>query len=176
MKDEQSNLIEALKFAVQMELDGKKYYTQIAKESSNKVGKELYPWLASQEELHRQRFEEIYKSMSVNKEWPNINITPQKGQKPITLFSKAIKDASTSLKAKKDEIDALQKAMDMEIKSRDFYKQWGEKSISAVQRKFFNSISAEEQGHYMVLVDYKEYLVDPTGWFTRTEHHLLDGA
>lgn len=176
MKDEQSGIIKALKFAIQMEIDGKKFYTVAGRESNNSVGRELYSWLAAQEDRHRERFEEIYKSIVANKGWPRLNVMPDKVHKPGTLFAQAIKDAGTSVKAKKSEVEASGKAMDMEIKSRDFYKLQADKSITEVEKKFFNAISAEEQGHYLALVDYQEYISDPTGWFTRTEHHLLDGA
>ena len=34
----------------------------------------------------------------------------------------------------------------------------------------------EERGHYLALVDYREYLIDPAGWFRKAEHHSLDGG
>jgi len=176
MKEEQSAIIEALKYAIQMELDGKKFYMLAGKDSYNRVGKELYSWLAAQEDRHRERFEEIYKSMAENRGWPAVDVSPVKGQKPGTLFAQAIEDLGTSVKAKKSEIEATKKAMEMEIKSKDFYRQQEDKSTAEAEKKFFNAIASEEQGHYLALVDYQEYISDPTGWFTRTEHHLLDGA
>ena len=176
MKDEQSGIIKALKFAIQMEIDGKKFYTVAGRKSDTSAGKELYSWLAAQEDRHRERFEEIYRSMADNMDWPRLDVKPDKGQKPGTLFAQAIKYSGTSVRAKKSEIETTAKAIEMEIKSRDFYKQQEDKSAAEVEKKFFNAISAEEQGHYLALVDYQEYISDPTGWFTRTEHHLLDGA
>ena len=35
---------------------------------------------------------------------------------------------------------------------------------------------AEESETYLALIDYLEYLDDPAGWFTKMEHHSLDGA
>ena len=64
----------------------------------------------------------------------------------------------------------------MEIKCRDYYKEQANLSDSETVKEFFTSISAEEQGHYLALIDYIEYIKDPVGWFTRTEHHSLDGA
>jgi len=64
----------------------------------------------------------------------------------------------------------------MEIKSRDYYKKQAGGSASDIVRKFLLAVSAEEQGHYLALIDYKEYMLDPVDWITRTEHHLLDGA
>lgn len=176
MKESQAGIIEAVKYAIQMELDGKKFYTLSGKESTNKVGKELFSWLAEQEDLHRKRFEDIYKSIVEKKRWPATDIKAIKHMPFITVFGDAIKKAGTSFKAHANEFTAVDTAMEMEIKSRDYYKDRADKAEADVEINFFTTISAEEQGHYLSLVDYKEYMTDPAGWFTRTEHHSLDGA
>jgi rubrerythrin len=70
----------------------------------------------------------------------------------------------------------VEKAIEMEIKSRDYYKKKAAVSGSGIVSEFLATVSAEEQGHYLALIDYKEYMEDPADWFTRIEHHLLDGA
>ena len=50
-----------------MEVDGKEYYQKASRQSSNKMGKELFQWLAGEEDKHRQRFEEIYKTIKAKK-------------------------------------------------------------------------------------------------------------
>jgi rubrerythrin len=159
-----------------MELDGKKFYTQAGQKSNNKLGKELFPWLAKEEDNHRKRFEEIYHATITDNKWPEIDIKLEKGKIPVTLFASAIKEAGNVIANKENEMEVADKALEMELKSRDYYRQQADKSKSAVAKKFFIKISEEEQGHYLAIVDYKEYVTDPVGWFTRTEHHLLDGA
>jgi rubrerythrin len=135
----------------------------------------LFDWLAAQEDRHRERFESIYKTISAGKTWHDANTKLDKVSKPATLFSQAAREA-TAFKAGKDELNAVETAMQMEIKSRDYYKEHGAKSTSADASKFFAALAAEEHGHYLYLVDYKEYITDHADWFTRSEHHLLDGA
>ncbi len=175
MTDEQTRLVNALKYAIQMEIDGKKYYTLVSREIGNKVGRELYSYLADQEDHHRRKFEAIYKATVDKQGWPAEVVEPARTFRLATLFAKAIKDEGKAVKSEQYALDATAKAVDMEIKSRDFYKEQETKSTSSVEKKFFASIAAEEQGHYLALVDYKEYLEDPIGWFTRTEHPHLDG-
>lgn len=172
---ELSNVVEAVKYAIQMELDGKKFYSMCAEQSSNKVGQELYLWLAEQEDQHRKKFEEIYESFVGNKDIPAIRVKPDNKSNIRTLFKQAIQDVGTSLLAQKNDLLAAEKAIEMEIKSRDFYTSMAEKATSDTEKSFFSAISSEEQGHYLSLIDYKEYMTDPVGWFTRTEHHSLDG-
>ncbi|MGA9048303.1 MAG: ferritin family protein [Dehalococcoidia bacterium] len=176
MTDEQQRLVKALKYAIQMEVDGKQYYTLVSQEITDRIGKDLYSYLAEQEDHHRKKFEAIYKSTANKLGWPTDVVQPAQTFKLATLFSKALKDENKTGKPNQYALDATAKAVNMEIKSRDFYNEQAHKSTTAVEKKFFSCIAAEEQGHYLALVDYKEYISDPVGWFTRTEHPHLDGV
>jgi len=175
MKDGQNAIIAALKYALQMEIDGKKFYTLAARESTNRVGRDLYSWLADQEGLHYKRFEEIYAAITADRGWPAASVKSAKPVRLGTLFSKLINEAAKPSGTGSAEIGSADQAIELEIKSRDYYRQRENEAFSDDERKFFKTISAEEQGHYLALVDYKEYITDPEGWFTRTEHHLLEG-
>jgi rubrerythrin len=84
--------------------------------------------------------------------------------------------ASSTVKAASTELDTIAKAMDMEDKTHEFYKSRGEEAVYDAERKLYKSLAAEERGHYLTLVDYREYLIDPAGWFRKAEHHSLDGG
>ena len=176
MKNEMGSLVETVKYAIQMEIDGKKFYAAAGKQSKNRLGQELYAWLAAQEDYHRARFESIYQYVSQKKEMPAEPIVLNRTSGTGTLFQEAIKATGKNFTAPKSELEAVEKAIEMEIKSRDYYKKQADGSSSDAVSKFLIAVSAEEQGHYLALIDYKEYMADPADWFTRTEHHLLDGA
>jgi len=168
-------IIEAVKYSIQMETDGKKFYTISYEKSGNAVGKELFSWLAKQEDYHLQRFQEIYKSISAQKGWPEVKVRPTEHPAFKTIFGEASRATSKVQAGAKGDIDAANKAIEMEIKSRDYYKEHAAKAPETSVMAFFTAIAAEEQGHYLSLVDYKEYMTDPAGFFTRTEHHSIDG-
>ena len=46
----------------------------------------------------------------------------------------------------------------------------------SAEREFYKALAAEEKEHELILVDYYEYLTNPVDWFTRMEHHSLDGG
>jgi rubrerythrin len=66
--------------------------------------------------------------------------------------------------------------MELENKTEKFYTSQGEEAVYDAERKLYTSLAAEERGHYLALVDYREYLIDPAGWFRKEEHHSLDGG
>ena len=176
MENEQAKTIEALQYAIQMEIDGKEYYQKASQESGNRLGKELFQWLAAEEDKHRQRFEEIYRAIKNKEAWPESDVQPGRGERLGTLFSKAVETADSDVKDVPAELHAIDKAMDMENKTHSFYKLQGEKAAYGTEKKFYESLAAEERGHYLALVDYREYLIDPAGWFRKAEHHSLDGG
>jgi rubrerythrin len=176
MKDEYGKTLEAIQFAIQMEIDGKAYYLKASRESDNKVGTELFEWLAGEEDKHRQRFEDIYNSIKKQKAWPAVSIQPQKGEIFKTLFSEAMRAAGSDAKAASTELDTIAKAMEMENKTEKFYSSRGGEAVYDAEKKLYTSLAAEERGHFLALVDYREYLIDPAGWFRKAEHHSLDGG
>jgi rubrerythrin len=176
MEREQSKTIKAVQFAIQMEIDGKEYYQIASQKSSNRVGKELFEWLAGEEDKHRQKFEAIYSSLKGENAWPEVDIQPRKGDILNTFFSQAMRAAGATVKPASTELDIIAKAMEMENKTEKFYSSRGEEATYDAEKKLYTSLAAEEKGHYLTLVDYREYIIDPAGWFRKAEHHSLDGG
>jgi rubrerythrin len=176
MDKEQDKTIEVLEFAVQMEIDGKEFYKKAGTESTSKVGKDLFEWLAGEEDKHRKRFEEIYAMIKEKKGWPEKNPEPQKKHSIKTLFSEALQKSGRLVKAEASELELIDKAMEMEKKTHDFYKNMGKGATYQAEKKYYESLAAEEHGHFLLLNDYREYIIDPAGWFVKEEHHSLDGG
>ena len=176
MVTEQDKTLEALKAAIQMEIDGKEYYHRLSQSSGNQRGRELFQSLAAEEDIHRQRFEQIYDAIRSKKVWPKIDFVSDRGEGLRTIFAKATEEMGSAIKAPATELDAIQKAMEMENKSYDLYRSRSQNATRYAERDFYKALAAEERGHHSVLLDYYEYLKDPAGWFVRKEHPSLDGG
>ncbi len=172
MTTEQERTLEALKIAIRMEIDGKKYYQKMSRDSRDKLGAKLFQSLAAEEDIHRQVFEDIYKAIQSKKAWPKTGFQPHHGKELRTLFSLA----SQEVKPGNNELEAVQKAMEMENKTHDFYQSQASRATFEAEKEYYNTLSGEESSHHAVLLDYYEYLKDPVGWFTVKEHHSLDGG
>ena len=176
MVTEQDKMLEALQIAIQMETDGKEYYLRASQESSNELGRKLLQSLATEEDIHRQKFEEIYGAIRGKKAWPVSDFQPDGGKRLRTIFARATEEMDSNIKALATELDAIQTAMDMENKTYDFYKSQGGNATYDAERDFYETLAAEEREHHLILLDYYEYLKDPAGWFVRKEHPSLDGG
>jgi rubrerythrin len=175
MAEEQKQTIDALNMAIQMEKDGKKYYQKMGESSVSRLGRQLFQTLASEEDTHRRKFEEIYNAIRQKKSWPRTDFVPDGGKKLRTIFARA-SDESSGMKSPTTELDAVKVAMDMENKTLDFYSAQAKTAGYPVEKGFYEALAGEEREHHMVLLDYYEYLKNPAGWFVKNEHHSLDGG
>lgn len=174
MATERDKTLAGLKLAIQTEIDGKKYYQQSAQSSSNQLGRQLVQSLAAEEDVHRQKFEEIFEAISNQKTWPKTDFQPDGGKRLRTIFAAASEKMGSDVKAPPTEIDAVNTAIDMEIKSYQLYTEQGRTATYEAERDFYETAAAEEREHQLVLVDYREYLTNPAGWFVSKEHPSLD--
>ncbi len=176
MESEQDKTLRALQIAIQMEIDGKEYYQKVGQASENQLGRELFRSLAAAEDLHRQKFKEIYDAIRNREGWPGTDFQPEGGKELRTIFARATEAMGSNIKAPASELDAIQTAINMEIKSYDFYKSRVKDTTYDAERDFYDMVAAEEREHHLVLLDYYEYLRDPAGWFVHKEHPSLDGG
>jgi len=176
MPTEKDKTTGAVQMAIRMEIDGKEFYLKASQASNNKLGKELLKSLAAEEDIHRQKFEEIYDTIRSKKDWPSVDYQHDGGRKLRTIFAKAIEDNEFGIKTIPTELDALQTAMAMENKTRDFYQSRSKLATYDAERKFYEALSIQEGEHHRILLDYYEFLKDPASWFVQKEHPSLDGS
>ena len=176
MADEMDMTLKALKTAIQMEIDGKEFYLEASESSKNELGKKLLKQLASEEDIHRKVFEDIYKDISAKKGWPTGKLQTDGGKGLRTIFSSAMEGMDKDVKTIPTELDAVQEAMEMENKTYDFYKSRIGKAAYDAEKQFYEALSFQEEEHFKVLLDYYEFLKSPEAWFVQKEHPSLDGG
>jgi len=176
MDKEQARITEVLELALRMETDGQEFYLKAGQESGNRLTRDLFERLAKEEEAHCRRFKQIYEAIKRERSWPDIQIESDQGKGLRSLFAQATSELGTEIKVAESELEALKVAMDMEKKSYDLYHRRSGETSLPVERRFYETLAGEERGHHLALSDAHEYLSDPAGWFTKTEHWSLDGA
>jgi len=176
MATEQEKTLEALRTAIRMEIDGKEYYLKASQKSGNELGRKLLQSLAVEEDVHREKFEEIYDAISSKKAWPGIDFQPDGGRGLRTIFARVTEEIDSNIEVLATELDAVQTAMAMENKTCDFYKSQSKIATYDAEKDFYEALASQEREHHLVLLDYYEYLKDPAAWFVEKEHPSLDGG
>lgn len=176
MTSEKEQTLEALQTAVQMEIEGKKYYQQMSESGKNPMGVKLFQQLAIEEDYHRQKFEAIFKAIQSKKDWPDVKFTADQGKVVNNIFTRATAELKDRAKAPLSELKSVQKAMEMENNTFDFYTERAAKGTYEAEKEYYKTLAGEERAHHAVLLDYYEYIKDPAQYFTVKEHHSLDGG
>ena len=173
---EQEKLLATLQYALRMEVDGQRYYSEQAALTSNAPGKRLFIQLALEEDDHRRRFEAVFKSIGRTRGWPEPLKRKGTGAGIKTVFAGWVAELGSHPVAAKNELDAVKKALDMENASYKLYQGRFNEAVEPAQKEFYAALAAEERGHFLVLQDYYEYMTNPAEWFAGKEHHSLDGV
>ena len=151
MATERNKTLEALQIAIQMEIDGKEYYQKASQGSGNQLGRELLQSLAAEEDIHRQKFEQIYHAMQNKQAWPTVDFQPDEGKRLRTIFARATEEMGPDVKAPATELDVVQTAMGMENNTYDFYKSQAGNAVYDAEREFYEALAAQERQHHRVL-------------------------
>jgi rubrerythrin len=176
MANEQETTIAALQASLKMEIDGKEFYEKASRSSKNELGKKLLKKLAAEEDVHRSVFKNIFNTIKSKKGWPDVKFTGDGGQGLRTVFAQAIDEMDRNVKPIGTEMEAIEKAMDMENKTYDFYIKRSGEATQDAEKQFYNALSMQESEHHRVLLDYYEFLKNPAGWYVQKEHTSVDGG
>ena len=166
---------EALHTALEMEIEGKQFYSQSAEASSSQLARDLFQHLAAQEDVHYQTVHEVYEAVKSGNEWPQKETMFKHPKSLKDVFNEATEMMDVEANPAASELDAIKTGMSMEDKSYSFYKSRYEEATSPAEKQFYQALTAEERKHYLTLVASYEYLSNPQGWFTMKEHWSLDG-
>jgi len=167
-------LLEALKDAVQMELEGREFYLQAAEKVTSTGVREILEYLAETEKYHIQKFNEIYQSLQQDPRWTEslAAFSPPHHQPYICVLAMAKEEQGAG---GADDLQALRTGIKMEECSIDYYTKLARETGDPLARRFFMSVAHEERGHYLTLLDMHNYLSDPADWFYVKQMGHVDG-
>ena len=165
-----------LEVAIKMETEGKAFYETASAKAGDDLGKTLFARLATEEDYHAAKAREIYENLERGETPLGIDGYLDDGKNIMTIFAKAKKRISSKRNVASNELQAIKLALEMEERSGKFYEEQSKTAKTQYERQYFGELKKEERGHYLALIDYREYLIDPTGWFFKSEHISLDGG
>jgi rubrerythrin len=154
-------------FALQMETESENYYRKLSKETENKGLKTIFNMLGDEEAKHYKIIEQIK------------NKSPQKViDTPLLSDAKAVFEkmaADERFNFSKGQIEAYEKAQDIETKSKNFYLQKAGEVGETIQKEIFRKLAVEEEKHYFLLQNIIDFVSRPKIWLENAEwYHLED--
>lgn len=153
----------AVKTAIQMEKDGYAFYTKAAAQTSSEMGRDIFESLAKDEQLHLEVFQKMFQDKIEKSEWDNL-VNSSKKYAEIDVFPKDLKQIEGA-NPDTNELDALEFAMNSEMKAIDYYSEIKDKTNDENIRQIINEIIEQEKNHYSILQEEFDYLGKTGYWY-----------
>jgi len=162
--------LEILTLAIGIEKESLKRYLELAWQTKDTAGKDIFIRLAMDEYWHREILEEQIQSFQ-----EKGKVLP--AQLPLSLFEKLLpKLSEKSLRIKgrerQNRLDALLVALEAEKEARNFYRQEAENTALENLRPIFIRLAEMEQAHMDILQAEIDHIQQTGFWFSFPEFTL----
>lgn len=162
----------ALKRAYELERKGLEFYIDSASNSNNALVRRAIFSLAKEEIVHMLKIDEISLSLDTSGKWAGGEVSLKGSDIEIEIKSFFEKIGKELLEKNKDNADLIKKAMELERKSFEFYEDLGKKAGSDIERRFYDALKAQEEGHFDALQNVYYYLAKTGDWFEKDESNV----
>ena len=148
---------EIVEIGIQIEKNGRDFYTTMINKTKNEKAKEIFKFLAGEEEKHIVTFQKIL--VSVHKyepaeAYPGEYFAYMKGLASEYVFTQENKGAEVAKNTKSDE-EAIERGIQGEKDSITFYEGM-KKVVPEYDYKVIDEVIGEEQEHLKKLLDLKK--------------------
>lgn len=157
-----------LKTALEFEKKGFELYSNVAKNTKNELLKDIFTYLASQEEKH---VFEIEQYVEENK----LNISGDDAKKTKEFFTTTIKSFKEKLELCEEDSHAYEKGMELETSAYEFYKSKLIDAQTPETEKFLKFLMEQENAHYSLIQNAYEFSKDPKHFFAMNERSFFEG-
>ena len=157
----------SFEFAIKMELDGEKYYTEQAERHKDTDLHTIFLVLAEDERKHANILRD-----RVNKLTPNLVSTTSYSEYK-NVFQQA-DDFDSAIKENLDQLDVYYLALDKEKESIDLYKEMLAEATDENDKEMFEFLIKEEETHYAILEEMASHVSRPKEWVESAEFGLRE--
>jgi rubrerythrin len=139
---------EVLDKALEIELEGRKFYLECMAKTKHAGGREMFRYLAEEEWIHYEKVETLY-HREFEKEYKGFKKL-QSAKEPVSgIFPKKVPGGNVDNKS--DALDALNIALKAEDNSIQLYQRLAGGSKNEKLKKVFAQLAIEERKHYLIL-------------------------
>jgi rubrerythrin len=154
-------------YAMQMEKDGEAYYRQLAGKCHIQGLKKILNMLADDEVGHYNAFEKLKKGI-------DAEVPGSMALENAKNIFQDIKETETGFDFDVSEIELYNKAIEIEKKSEDFYREKANEVEQPGLKFILLNIAEDEKKHRFLLKNTVDFLSRPKTWIENAEFHHLD--
>ncbi len=162
--------VDPLQYAIQLERDGRAFYTEVAARTKDPLGRKMFEGLADDERRH----EKVLLDLAAKRQAKLGGDLPKK--RLVTLFATLGGEIRRELTAEASDSEAIEKALVMERASIVHYGEQAAAAASEAARALYRRLVLEEEQHVDILQNALAYLNKTGQWFLWDEQGVLDGG
>lgn len=157
-------------FAIDFEIENRKFYEECAQATGHEDLKQVFLELAGEEKKHENIVRQLKEKKDVDK--VESGILP-KAKEAFEKISENMPTGSDIMV--EEQVDIYKKAIDLESKSYEFYKEKAEETDSELVKSTFKRLAVEEKKHERIMDSIVEMVDRPNTWLEDAEwYHLED--
>jgi len=150
----------SIEFAIDMEMDSKRYYLQQAEKAEDSGLRSIFHTLAEEESIHAR----ILKNKAETLEYELIDTYAE-----IKSVFVEIGNYKNIIKQIPDALDIYTFALENEKKSLDVYQEMLQEATNDKDKKIFKYLIEQESDHYKVMEQLIELVNHPNDWVESAE-------
>ena len=155
-------------FALEFERENRKFYEECASGTNDETLKNVFEELAAEEAKHEEIVKALADERNVDKVKSDINMRAKEA------FDKIADNFNESDLMPEGQVDIYKKAKELEVKSKNYYKEHAEKSENKTVKRVFEELSAEEKKHEEILDNIITMVNRPNTWLDDAEWYHLE--
>ena len=169
MSEISQQIKDAIKGAILLEINGRKFFNHAADITQHEKGKNMFRFLAKEETRHLEVFSELFSQILEGEDWKKyVKGHELEGEAPL------VEKLKERLKNSESKIDtqALSIGMQLESDAINFFKQAAANSDDPKAKKIFLEIAEEEKFHYDLLQAQHDSVTNSGFWLGGAEFQM----
>ncbi len=155
------------KYAMQMELDGRHFYLDLAKKTNNTGIKSILTMMAESEAKHYNAILSMQKNDKIQYSADTEVLTNVKN---IFMKMKEEKDIDVDV----SQVELYKKALEVETDSEKFYLERADEEKDPHRKEIFLTLAKEEKSHCVLLENIVNFVSQPDNWLENSEWYNID--
>ncbi len=155
------------KYAMQMELDGRHFYLDLAKKTNNTGIKSILTIMAESETKHYN----VILSMQKNDK-TQYSADTEVLTKIKNIFGKMKEENGIDVDV--SQVEFYKKALEVEANSEKFYLERADEEKDPHRKKIFLTLASEEKSHCVLLENIVNFVSQPDNWVENAEWYHID--
>jgi rubrerythrin len=148
MKEISKEVENAIKEAIRLEINGRKFFMHAADITEHEKGKKMFRFLADEEVKHMEVFGKLFSQILNSEDWKNyVKDEELRGESSLV---ERLKERMKNEEGK-GEVEALRIGMELEQNAIDFFGKAVFGADDSTAKKIFREIGEEEKFHFDLL-------------------------